>query len=507
MIEDRGHMIKTSFIILVPGAPDRLNETLDSIAAQREEETQIICLLDGAYQDSTKKVIEQNYPSVIVLYSDLATEGIAEALNRGISLSEGNVVFLAAQLVILPPGLVSAYVKKLFSNESIGFVYGNFIEERGRNEEVLMYAKTDNYDYSEVSHIGPVRAVKKEVFEAVGHYDSRLKHAFDYDLRLRIFERFGIGLVKEPLYRVLYTGEAAGTNDPTRPSYSYIHYNEEEEGEYREACYRSLRRRSAFLTRDSVSLRCNHKITGDPQISVVIPLYNRVEYIGRTIESVLSSEWKGFEIIIVDNSSTDGSLGAAEEYLKLGNIILLKNEINNTAGALNLGIRHARGKYICQLDSDDLYTPDALGTMYSYMESNPGFALGVSYYDCIGPDDRLLPEFGVVKHLEYDRNNLIRTDGVGAARIWHRCVIEEMNGFDEINLGSYAEDYDLVLKVSEKYDILRIPYVLYRYRMNHKRTGEEAEYIIRHAKKTFARRSAIMRRRLINGASGEDGTP
>jgi glycosyltransferase involved in cell wall biosynthesis len=240
---------------------------------------------------------------------------------------------------------------------------------------------------------------------------------------------------------------------------------------------------------------------------VIIPLYNRAEYIGRAIESVLNGAWKDFEIIIVDNGSSDGSVGAVEKYLNEGNIMLLKIEVNNTAGALNLGIRHARGKYICQLDSDDLYTPETLGALYSYMESNPGSALGVSYYDCIGPDDQALAEYGVVRHPEYDRNNLIRTDGLGAARIWHRCVLEELGGFDEENLGSYGEDYDLALKISEKYDILRIPYVLYRYRMNHKRAEEKTDYLMRHAKKTFARRSAIMRRRLINGASGEDGTP
>jgi GT2 family glycosyltransferase len=104
-----------------------------------------------------------------------------------------------------------------------------------------------------------------------------------------------------------------------------------------------------------------------------------------------------------------------------------------------------------------------------------------------------------VKHEEYDRNNILRTDGVGAARIWRRTVLEEMNGFDEINLGSYAEDYDIVLRVTEKYDILRIPYVLYHYRINHKEIGEEADYILRHEKKTFARRSAIKRRQMING--------
>jgi len=138
------------------------------------------------------------------------------------------------------------------------------------------------------------------------------------------------------------------------------------------------------------------------------------------------------------------------------------------------------------------------------MQSHPGFALGVSYYDWIGPDDGVLEEYGIVKHEEYDRNNILRTEGVGAARIWRRSVLDEMGGFDETGLGSYAEDYDLVLRVSEKYDILRIPYVLYHYRINHKEDGEEADYVLRHEKKTRARKSAILRRRLINaGRKGE----
>jgi len=504
-------MSNATFIIRVLNASGGLNEPLRSVIAQCREEAQIICLVDSAVYKYTRESAVRDCPSVQFLESDFESEGPARILNRGISLSEGDAIFLITQPVVLLPGLVDTYIKKLLSHESIGYVYGNFIEETGPDKkEVLREVKTDNFDFSEASEIGPVRAVKREVFDAVGCYDSGLKHSFDYDLRLRIFERFEIARVEEPLYKVTNNVSEARPNDPMKPlygyipsnensqKYSYLQYIHDEESEYRESCYGSLKRRGAFLTHGPIPVICDHNDTNPPQISVVIPLFNRAEYIGRAIESVLNGAWKDFEIIIVDNGSSDGSVGVVEKYLDKGNISLLNIDVCNTAGALNLGLRHARGKYICQLDSDDLYTPETLGTLHSYMESNPDFALGVSYYDCIGADDGILPEYGIVMHAEYERNNLIRTDGLGAARIWHRCVMEELGGYDDINLGSYAEDYDLGLKVSELYGVLRIPRVLYHYRMNHKRAEDKTDYLTRHSKKTFARKSAVLRRQKIN---------
>ena len=499
-------MIKAGFVILTTGSPDRLGETLRSIAGEAGENARIICILDEAYSEPAAEIIERSSVPVTVIYSDLASEGIGGALNRGISLSESDVIFLITQAVALPPGFVAACTGKLHSGSSVGFVYGSYIEETGENEEVLIHARTDNYDFAGSSRVGPVRAIKKEVLGTVGYYDPALKYAFDYDLRLRIFERYEIAALDGAVYRALRSGDEVNNHDPTLPRELYTNYSPEKEAEFREACFASLKRYGAFLAHPPLHAPEGASRDPDgPEISVVIPLYNRAKYIGRAIESVLKSEWKRYEMVVVDNGSTDGSFEAASRYIGTGHVRVLRSEASgNTAAALNTGIRHSSGKYICQLDSDDLYTPDALSIMYEYMESNPGFALGVSYYDCIGPDDNVLEEYGIVKHEEYDRNNILRTDGVGAARIWRRSVLEEMNGFDEVNLGSYAEDYDLVLRVTEKYDILRIPRVLYHYRINHKEAGEEADYILRHERKTRARKSAILRRRMINaGRKGE----
>jgi glycosyltransferase involved in cell wall biosynthesis len=499
-------MIKTGFVIIVTGKPDRLDETISSISAQAGGSAEIVCIIDEAHRESAAEIIKRSSAPVTVIHSDLASEAVGSPLNKGISLTNGEAVFLITRMVTLPPGFVSDCAEKLFSRGSIGFVYGSYIEERAENEEVFTQTGTDNYDFSESSKIGPVRAIRKEVFETVGYYDPSLGYAFDYDLRMRIFERYEIAALDGPAYRILHSGDEANNHDPALPRSSYTNYTREEEAEFKEACCASLKRRGAFLTRrPERAPEGESKDPGGPEISVVIPLYNREKYIGRTIESVLESEWKRYEIIIVDNGSTDGSFETASKYTGRGCVTVLRCEVaRNTAAALNTGIRRARGKYICQLDSDDLYTPDALSIMYDYMESSPGYALGVSYYDWIGPDDSVLDEYGIVKHEEYDRNNILRTEGVGAARIWRRSVLDEMGGFDEITLGSYAEDYDLVLRVSEKYDILRIPYVLYHYRINHKETGEEADYVLRHEKKTRARKSAILRRRMISaGRKGE----
>jgi glycosyltransferase involved in cell wall biosynthesis len=271
--------------------------------------------------------------------------------------------------------------------------------------------------------------------------------------------------------------------------YSYLLYEQEKEMEYRESCFRSLKRRDAFLTHPVSSLICPHQRLKAPLISIVIPLFNRSQFIGKAIDSVLKNTWKNFEIIIVDNGSSDDSVEVVKSYMRGKNIRLFSNDRNNIARALNLGVKMAKGKYICELGSDDLYTPKTLEILFSYMESNPNCALGVSYYDRIGPYDEPLPDFGVIKHSEYDRNNLIRTDGVGAARIWHRCILEELGGFDEDNLGNYGEDYDLQLKVSEKYEILRIPLVLYHYRKHSENTDKTIDFKTRHFKKNPSEKS------------------
>jgi GT2 family glycosyltransferase len=135
--------------------------------------------------------------------------------------------------------------------------------------------------------------------------------------------------------------------------------------------------------------------------------------------------------------------------------------------------------------------------MVEFMETT-NCALGISYYSLIDSEGNDLPEFGVIKHLEYNRNNILRVDGAGAVRMWRKEAILELGGFDEKELCDYGEDYDLVLKVGEKYQVGRVHQVLYKYRRHPDNSDIKRDPLFKLRNKNLARERALGRRKLLN---------
>lgn len=108
------------------------------------------------------------------------------------------------------------------------------------------------------------------------------------------------------------------------------------------------------------------------KVSVIIPVYNAEKYLGVCLESVLIQTLQDFEIIVVDDCSTDSSPAIAESYLKkFGGrlkIITLPENTGSAAVPRNIGLEHARGKYIYFIDNDDLIIDIALETLYNFAE-------------------------------------------------------------------------------------------------------------------------------------------
>ena len=109
-----------------------------------------------------------------------------------------------------------------------------------------------------------------------------------------------------------------------------------------------------------------------PEISVIVPLYNARKYLQEAIDSVLAQTFQDFELIVVDDCSTDGSWELVNSlYGENGKISLYRHACNKTAGGVrNTGLDHAKGKYIAFLDSDDLYMPEALSIMHRAAEKH-----------------------------------------------------------------------------------------------------------------------------------------
>lgn len=124
-------------------------------------------------------------------------------------------------------------------------------------------------------------------------------------------------------------------------------------------------------------------------VSIVMPSYNTEKYIAESIESVLAQTYPYWELIIVDDCSTDASDAAVAPYLADTRIRYLKNEKNSGAAvSRNYALREAKGKWIAFLDSDDLWTPDKLEKQIAFMQDN-GYRF--SYTNYIEIDEESMP--------------------------------------------------------------------------------------------------------------------
>ncbi len=414
-------------------------------------------------------------------------------------------------LVSLPPDLLAlseewqASLLEAAEETDCVFFYGNY-RVRDNNRETTHTTRDDIGDITEREDWGPVWAVRCDWLNRIGGLDTNNHRAAFYDLLLK---SLGLRCHVNAEFAVIAAPSSNKDADSlksklffpgrgTLGGFSYLFMDKEEESHIENIFYSFLKRQNVWLEGNRTAIPESDNKTS-PMVSIVTPVYNRARFIGKAIESVQKNTFTDWEYIIVDNGSTDGTQEVIQGYIESDNRIkLLENNDNVIALALNLGVRMAHGKYISQLDSDDEYLPHTMQSMANALESNPTWGIAISYYELMNEAGEVLPEFGVIKHEQYSRNNILRRDGAGALRCWHRSVILEMGGFDEEELGHYGEDYDLVLKVGEKYEVGRVHEVCYRYRRHDDNTDAIRDPEMKIRNKTIARMSALDRRRELN---------
>lgn len=374
----------------------------------------------------------------------------------------------------------------------------------GSQREEKLWPFQNNID--ERFSLGFLRVYKRSVVLEQGGFNEDLNYAEEYDFRLRVQDRFKVAHLAAPLYVTVVRDVAEADpalsklyspGEGAKGGFSYLFYTPEMEREIEFVFKDYLRRTGAFLQHRNSEIPYPPDCKFEVMVSIVIPILNRRRFIRRTVDTVLQGTYEDFEILIVDNGSTDGTREAVRA-IPDPRVRLIENDGTCIAEALNRGIREARGKYIAQLDSDDEYMPDTLATMVAYMEAHPRCGLAISYYDLIDENSEPIQALGVIKHLEYDRNNILRVDGAGALRFFHKKVLQEFGYYNVESYGNFGEDYDMVLKISEKYDVDRVHKVLYRYRRHADNTDVQRPPEMKVYNKNNARQDALKRRIALN---------
>jgi glycosyltransferase involved in cell wall biosynthesis len=197
--------------------------------------------------------------------------------------------------------------------------------------------------------------------------------------------------------------------------------------------------------------------------SVVIPNYNHGQYVGNAIRSVLGQEYRDFEIIVVDDGSTDNSRDVVAQFGDQVRYIWQENQ--GLSAARNTGLEAAKGAYIGLLDADDMYEPDFLSSLVSVLEANPdadGIFCGYRFVDHLNNplpqvEARLIPDGQLYRAL-LDGNFLVPESML----VRRRCY-KNVGLFDETLRA--CEDWDMWLRITSRHKIVGTTKVLTRHRI------------------------------------------
>ncbi len=193
------------------------------------------------------------------------------------------------------------------------------------------------------------------------------------------------------------------------------------------------------------------------KISAIIPVFNRQEYIKRSIESVLDQSFRDFELIVVDDGSSDLTPTILKSYNEKIRVITTKNR--GVSSARNRGIKEARGEWICFLDSDDIWLKDKLIKQIEFHQKNPHILISHTFERWIR-DGKEIRQKAIHKKPSGKcfEENLSFCKIAPSTVMMHKTIFEKVGLFDESL--EVCEDYDLWLRVLREYELGLVEEVL-----------------------------------------------
>lgn len=193
-----------------------------------------------------------------------------------------------------------------------------------------------------------------------------------------------------------------------------------------------------------------------PKISVVIPVYNGEQTIQETIDSVLAQTFADFELIIINDGSSDRTVEIVKENLD-SRIKLYSYPNKGLSASRNRGMQRSQGDYISFIDADDLWTQDKLATQYHALQNTPTALVAYSGTSRIDEYSKVLYNIPLANLRGNVYNYLLLRDivGSGSNPLIQRQALLTIGGFDE-SLKA-AEDWDMWIKLSAKYEFIDVP--------------------------------------------------
>ena len=357
--------------------------------------------------------------------------------------------------------LAEKRMRQVMDSTGAAMVYADrYVVKNGQTEKspTIDYqfgSLRDDFDFGAV-----VMLRTSALKEAASRMKADYRFAGFYDLRLKLSQKYELVHINE----YLYTEQERDLRLSGQKQFDYVDpRNRERQIEMEQACTEHLKEIGGYLKPQFKSVDFNQEAFAY-EASVIIPVKNRVKTIADAIQSVLKQETVfPFNVIIVDNHSTDGTSELIESLAADKRVVHVVPERTDLGigGCWNMGIHHPKcGKFAIQLDSDDLYSDAHTLTKMVNAFYEQQCAMVVGTYRMTDFELNTVPP-GIIDHREWTpengRNNALRINGLGAPRAFFTPIIRQI-GFPNT---SYGEDYAVGLAISRHYQIGRVYDVVY----------------------------------------------
>jgi len=448
-----------------------ISGAIDSILTQDYQDFEFIVVDDGS-TDQTSIMLSSIKDPRLKVITHKNNMGIVTSLNDGVRASKGKYIARMDSDDLSDPKRFSIQVDYLDRHRDCAAV-GSFVRLIDPAGKTLYTIEQPTRDLAIKRHLlqdsclahGSVMMRKSAIAE-VGLYSdsSDVVHAEDYDLFVRFAAKYKLANVPEYLY----------TRIEHDHSISHIHSKTQQQSA----------RHISQKAQESIG------IPNKSKFSILMPTYNKAKYIKEAIESALAQSYINWELVIIDDGSTDNTENIVKPYLKDRRIIYLKNPLNiGKARTRNRLVKESLADIFGELDSDDALTPEAIEVMVKAHEKNNNCGLIYSQFSFC--NEKLIEQgVGFCRDGENGETNL-HNHYASAFRTYKRSLYDKTSGFDVTLPGS--EDIDLIYKMEEVAPIHFVDKVLYHYRFISDRDSHDKTVgLFSHAK---AKCYAYLRRR------------
>lgn len=481
---------KVTILIPVYNGSNFIKQAIQSAINQTYKNIEILVINDGSTDNGkTEKVIKEFGDKV--KYIKKENGGVASALNLGIEEATGEYIAWLSHDDIYLPNKIEKEIKALEKLEDKNtIIFSNFelIDENGITFSTTNFTKNIRkekfcqgiYPVLKGAVNGCSILIPKICFEDAGYFKEELKTTNDYEMWIRLFSKYPSYFIEDAIikYRIhpnqdtnknpVYISECNelwkniinSLSENTVKNWGFDIFNvymtlyiQMKNSKFNEAAKLAYEKAKSIY----------EKII--PKVSIAMPCYNSSKYLGKAIESILEQTYCNFELIIVDDKSTDNTMEQIKQYAEKDfRIKVLSNEFEKgVSGAMNTAIKHSTGQYFTRMDSDDISALTRIENQVNFLESNKKYGvcsvnismideLGNIYNENVYPDSKIPHEW-----------TFLWTNPIPNAPCMYRTNIIKDNNILFSNLKT-AEDYEFLSHIIVKNKVYMLPEALYLYR-------------------------------------------